>query len=385
MEIYLDNCATTKPRNEVVEEMVNVLREDYGNPSSLHRLGLNAEKKIESVRRRVADFLNVSSDEIYFTSGGTEGNNFAIQSIVNKYNRFGKHLITTKIEHPSVLNVMKKFEEKGYSVTYLSVDSNGLISLEELANSIKEDTILIATMQVNNEIGSIQPTWKIKKILKEKKSKALLHVDGVQAFGKISIDIKRWGIDTFSLSGHKIHGPKGVGVLYISNKLKINPIIYGGNQERGLRSGTENVPGIAGLGKAVEILDKNFDEEQKRVKDNKAYFINRLRKEIDHIHVNSSSEEYSSPYVLNVSFEYVRGEVLLHYLENKGIYVSTTSACSSKSSKKSTVLCELGLTDLQIEGAVRFCLSYEITKEDIDYTINVLKESVEDIRRITMR
>lgn len=224
-----------------------------------------------------------------------------------------------------------------------------------------------------------------KGIDKKKNSKALLHVDGVQAFGKIKLNIKDWGIDTFSISGHKIYGPKGIGVLYIDKNLKINPIIYGGNQERGLRSGTENIPGIIGLGKAVEILHKNFDQEQERVKEIKSYFIKRLKEEIDHIHINSPLEEDFSPYILNVSFDYVRGEVLLHYLENKGIYVSTASACSSKGVKENRVLKAIGLNERYIEGAIRFCFSYKNTKEDIDYTIEALKESVKEIRQITMR
>ena len=383
MEIYLDNCSTTKPREEVINVMIEALQNDYGNPSSLHRLGLNAEKKIEDSRHKIADFLKVSPEEIYFTSGATESNNLAIKSILDKYSRKGKHIITTAIEHPSVMNVIKNFQEKGYSVTYLKVDSNGVISLDELASSIRPDTVLVSIMQVNNEVGSIQPTWKVKNIIKEKKSEAVLHVDGVQAFGKIPIRIKDWGIDAFSFSGHKIHGPKGIGGLYINKDLKLNPVIYGGNQERGFRSGTENVPGIIGLGKAVEIMSNNFEEERDHVRNLKLYFMDRL-KEIEKIRINSP-DEYSSPYILNVSFEYVRGEVLLHYLENKGIYVSTTSACSSKGTKKSHVLQELGLTDLQVEGAIRFCLSYEITKEDIDYTIDVLKDSVEEIRQVTMR
>ncbi|MBZ2175302.1 cysteine desulfurase [Schnuerera sp. xch1] len=385
MEIYLDNCSTTKPREEVIKEMIYALREEYGNPSSLHRLGMNAEKSINKVRQEIANFLRVNKDEIYFTSGGTESNNFAMQSIIEKYNRFGKHIITTRIEHSSILNVMKSYEAKGYDITYLKVDNNGLISLDELYNSIRDDTILVSIMQVNNEIGSIQPTWKIKDILREKKSNALIHVDGVQAFGKINLDIKKWDIDTFSISGHKIHGPKGIGVLYLNKELKLNPMIFGGNQEMGLRSGTENVPGIMGLGKAVEIMKKDFDKEQQKVKEIKLYFINKLKWEIDNIRINSPSNNNFSPYILNVSFEYVKGEVLLHYLEDKDIFVSTTSACSSKGKGKSHVLVELGLSDSQIEGAIRFCFSHENTIEDIDYTVDILKNSVEDIRQITMR
>ena len=385
MEVYLDNCSTTKPREEVVEEIIYFLREEYGNPSSLHRLGFNVEKKVEKIRENIGRFLKVTKDEIYFTSGGTESNNIAIQSIINKYNRKGKHIITTTIEHSSVLNIMKYYEQKGFHITYLGVDNNGIISLDELRESIRDDTILVSVMQVNNEIGSIQPTWEIKKILNERKSKALVHVDGIQAFGKIPLDLGSWDIDTFSFSGHKVYGPKGIGGLYVNKELSLDPIIFGGNQEKGLRSGTENVPGIMGLGKAVEIIDKNFDKEREKVRDIKFYFIKKLEEEIDYIHINSPLDEEHSPYVLNVSFEYVRGEVLLHYLEDKGIYVSTGSACSSRGTEKSHVLSQLELSNREIEGAIRFCFSYENTKEEIDYTIKILKNSVEEIRQITMR
>lgn len=385
MEVYLDNCSTTKPRDEVVEEMIHILKEEYGNPSSLHRMGFNIEKKIEYTREIVANFLRVHKDEIYFTSGGTESNNLALQSIINKYHRKGKHIITTGIEHPSILNVLRHYEQKGYEITYLKVDNNGLISLDELRNSIREDTILLCIMLVNNEIGTIQPIGEIKRIIREKESEALLHVDGIQAFGKVPIDINGWDIDTFSFSGHKIYGPKGIGGLYIDKKLKLNPIIFGGNQERGFRSGTENVPGIIGLGKAVEIMGENYEEERTKVKNIKSYFINRLNKEISSIRINSPMDEWGSPYILNISFKYIRGEVLLHYLEDKGIYVSTGSACSSKGTEKSHVLSEIGLSPLDIDGAIRFCFSHENSIEDIDYAIDVLKRSVEEIRQITMR
>ena len=385
MEVYLDNCSTTKARKEVIEEMIRSLEKEYGNPSSLHRMGFNVEKKIGNARRNIANFLNVDKEEIYFTSGGTESNNLAIQSIIRKYNRFGKHIITTAIEHPSVLNILKHYEKDGYEITYLKIDKSGLISLEELENSIREDTILIAIMQVNNEIGSMQPIAEIKDILNKKNSKALIHVDGVQAFGKIPVEIKKWSIDTFSFSGHKIHGPKGIGGLYINKDLTLEPIVFGGNQENGYRSGTENVPGIMGLGKAVEIANRDFSKNYKKADEIKAYLTHRIVEEIPHVHINSPRDENHSPYILNISFEYTRGEVLLHYLEDKNIYVSTASACSSKGVEKSHVLGELGLNDLQMEGAIRFCFSYENTIEEIDYTMEILKNSIEEIREITMR
>ncbi|NMB06927.1 MAG: cysteine desulfurase [Tissierellia bacterium] len=385
MEIYFDNCSTTKARDEVIDEMIYYLKKEYGNPSSLHRMGFNVEKKVETIRESISNFLKVDKDEIYFTSGGTESNNLAIQGIINKYSRKGKHIITTSIEHPSVLNILKYYEERGYEITYLEVDINGLISLEELRKTIREDTILIAIMLVNNEIGSIQPIGEIKKVLKEVGSDVILHVDGVQAFGKIPVNIKNWGIDTFSFSGHKIHGPKGIGGLYVNKDIALEPIVFGGNQERGLRSGTENIPGIMGLGKAVEIMEKNYVNDLKKIGELKSYFINRLLNEIPYIHINSPMGENNSPYILNVSFEYTRGEVLLHYLEDKNIYVSTASACSSKGTEKSHVLEALELTELQREGAIRFCFSYENTIEEIDYTIEILKESIKEIREITMR
>lgn len=385
MIIYLDNCSTTRPREDVVKEMIHVLRNEYGNPSSLHRMGLKIEKKLERTRELIGEFLNVDKDEIYFTSGGTESNNLALQSIINKYSRMGRHIITTSIEHPSVLNVLKHYEDRGYEVTYLKVNKKGFISLEELGESLREDTILISIMLVNNEIGSIQPIKYIKTLLQDLELKPILHVDGVQGFGKIPINIKQWGIDAFSFSGHKIHGPKGVGGLYINKDLALDPIVFGGNQEKGLRSGTENIPGIVGLGKAVEVLGKNKEKERERVKKIKAYFIEKLLKEIPHIRINSPMEEGYSPYILSVSFEYTKGEVLLHYLEDKDIYVSTASACSSKGTKTSYVMEALGLSELQKDGTLRFCFSYENTLEDIDYTVEILKKSVEEIREITMR
>ena len=385
MEIYLDNCSTTKPRGEVVERMVHFLTNEYGNPSSLHRLGFNIEKGIEEVRGTIADFLGVYKDEIYFTSCGTESNNLAIRSILERYKRWGNHIITTKIEHPSVLNLIKDYEKKGCEVTYLGVDDNGIISMEELKGSLREETILLSIMQVNNEIGSIQPIWKIRDILDDKESNAFLHVDGVQGFGKVPLDIRGWGIDAFSFSGHKIYGPKGIGGLYMDRNLKTSPIILGGAQERGLRSGTENVPGIMGFGKAVEIMGENFDNERDRAYELKSYFIRGLEQRIPYIHINSPLGEEHSPYILNVSFKHIKGEVLLHYLEDKGIYVATGSACSSKSKDKSHVLTSLGLSDEDIEGAIRICFSHENTKQQIDYAIDVLKDSVEAIRQITMR
>lgn len=385
MEIYLDNSSTTKPRDEVIEEMTFMLKTCYGNPSSLHRMGFDAEKKVKWARNIIADFLKIRSEELFFTSGGTESNNLAIQGIINKNLRCGNHIITSNIEHPSVLNIFKNYENRGLRVTYLDVDKDGIIDLDELEESIDDETILIALMLVNNEIGSIEPVEKVKKILTRKRSKAFFHVDGIQAFGKIPLHLKEWGIDSFSFSGHKIHGPKGIGGLYLNKDVILNPLIFGGGQERGIRSGTENVPGIVGMGKAVEILNNEFFETREKVMELKKYFIGRLKNEISDIKINSGVDERFSPFILNVSFMGIRGEVLLHYLEEKGIYISTGSACSSHSKEKSHVLKSIGLKDREVEGTVRFSFSAMNTKKDLDYTLDVLKDSLEEIRRITKR
>lgn len=382
--IYLDNCATTKVREEVLEKMFESFRDDYGNPSSLHRLGFKSEKKIKESRQIIADYLKVDNKEIFFTSGGTESNNIAIQSIINSNLRKGNHIITTKIEHPSVLNVMKNYEEKGLRITYLDVDQHGKLDMEQLENSINEETILISIIHVNNEIGTIQDIKSIKEIIRKKESKALLHLDGVQSFGKILFNLKVLGVDTFSFSGHKIHGPKGIGGLYIRKGLNLNPIVFGGNQEHGLRSGTENVQGIIGFGEAVRILTINQEKESQDVLELKKRLISRLSEEIDNIKINTPMDN-SSPYILNISFLYTRGEVLLHYLEEKQIYVSTGSACSSKGTAKSHVLVAIGLLDKEIEGAIRMCFSYETTAKDIDYVVKSTKDAVEEIRKIMMR
>lgn len=382
--IYLDNCATTRIRKEVLEELYESFNDSFANPSSLHRLGLKTEKKIKESREIIADYLKVDSKEIFFTSGGTESNNLAIQSIIKNSLRKGNHIITTKIEHPSVLNIMKDFEEKGLNITYLEVDNDGRIDTEQLENCISQDTILISIIHVNNEIGTIQDIKRINEIIEERNPNTLLHLDGVQSFGKIDFDLRQLGVDTYSFSGHKVHGPKGIGGLYVRERLKLNPIIFGGNQESGLRSGTENVQGIIGLGAAVRILSSNSEKESKHIADLKSYISKRLLEEIDYIKINTPLYD-SSPYILNVSFLYTKGEVLLHYLEEKDIYVSTGSACSSKGHDKSHVLLAIGLGNQEMEGSIRICFSYENTMGDIDCVVDCIKESVKDIRKIMMR
>ena len=385
MKIYLDNSATTKPRQKVVDEMMTMLTEDYGNPSSLHRMGLDVEKKIETSRKIIADYLKANKEEIMFTSGGTESNNIAIQGLVNKYARGKKHLITSKIEHSSVVNVFKYFEEQGYKVTYIDVDSNGLIDLEQLKESISDETSLISIMYVNNETGTVQDIGKIKQIINSTNKDVKLHVDGVQAFGKINMDIKSLGVDTFSFSGHKIHGPKGVGGLFVRKGLKLDPIIFGGGQEKNIRSGTENTPGIIGLGVAVDELAKNFKEEHEQIQELKLYFYQAVSDNIEDIKLNSFMDDRSAGHILNISFRDTRGEVLLHYLESDNIYVSTGSACSSNGKGKSSVLKAIKLTDIEIDGAVRFSFSYENTKDQLDTVVEKLKKAVEEIRKIIKR
>ncbi len=383
--IYLDNCATTKMRVEVLQTMYDSLKDDFANPSSLHRLGFKAEKKIKESRQIISKYLNVDETEIYFTSGGTESNNIAIQSIANKLRKRGNHIITTKIEHSSIMNIMKQLEKKGFRITYLDVDKEGRIFLDELENSIDDETVLVSIIHVNNEIGTVQDIKGIKDIIKLKGSKALLHVDGIQSFGKIDFSIKDLGIDTFSFSSHKIYGPKGVGGLYINRNLSLTPIVFGGNQERGIRSGTENVPGIIAFAKAVEIMNENKENEQKHVSELKGYTISLIEGNIKNIKMNSRLNHKFSPYILNVSFRNVRGEVLLHFLEQKNIYISTASACSSNDTKKSETLRAISLDDTEIEGTIRICFSYENNKKDIEYFVNELKISVDEIRKIIMR
>lgn len=383
--IYLDNCATTKPRKEVVDKMVEAMTIDFGNPSSLHRLGFHAEKKVKEAREIIADYLKVENKEIYFTSGGTESNNIAIQSIARKYSKKGKHIITSAIEHPSVLDVYKHLEDVGFSVTLLDVDKNGYVDLDTLSKEIKEDTILVSIIHVNNEIGALQNIKGIKEIINKSVSKPLLHLDGIQSFGKVEFSLKALGVDTYSFSGHKVYGPKGIGGLYICKDLKLDPILYGGGQESGLRSGTENVPGIIGLGEAVKILSTNSRNEAQEAFKLKKYLVSKIIKEIENVKVNTSLDATSSPYILSLTFKGTRGEILLHYLEEKGIYVSTSSACSSNGTTKSHVLKSIGLSNDEIEGTIRICLSYEITKEDIDYTVEQLRIAVNDIRSIIGR
>jgi len=379
MEVYLDNSATTRPYDEVIEYMNEINKYMYGNPSSLHTKGIEAEKLVKKARETISESLGVSSREIYFTSGGTESINLAIRGFLEANPRLGNHIITTKIEHPATLEVFRYLEEKGYKVDYIGVDENGVVKLDELEEKINGNTALISVMMVNNETGSIQPVDDIAAIKNARKRDAALHVDAVQAYGKMQVLPYKQGIDMLSVSSHKIHGPKGTGALYVNRSLRIKPIIFGGGQESSLRSGTENVPGICGFGLAVE---KTFDKiEENRLKVKKLYdlFCGLLKKE--------GVEEYKilsphngSPYILNISFPNIRAEVLLHHLEEKDIYVSTGSACSSRKKKLSHVLEAMSLKACDIEGAIRFSFSSFNNEEDIIYTVDALKEILPKIK-----
>lgn len=380
MHVYLDNSATTKPLKQVVETMNHYYQEHYGNPSSLHRMGMTAEKGIKESRRTICQSLNIQEKEFYFTSGGTESNNMALFGSVNALKKKGNKIITTCIEHPAVLNICKALEQKGMDVHYLSVNEKGLINIDEFNSVLDEETILISIMYVNNELGTIQPVEQIGKS-KRKFNHIYFHVDAVQAYGKIPVRPTDMYIDFLSVSAHKLHGPKGIGGLYIKEGITIPPLLYGGLQERSMRSGTENVPGIIGFSKAVEVMVASHDENIKKMIETKQYLLQGLQDEIQDIKVNSYEDKRCAPHILNVSFLGVRGEVLLHMLEQEGIYISTGSACASNKNAKSHVLKACGLKDKEIEGAIRFSFSFDNNIEQMDYVLEKLKKHVKSIRK----
>ena len=379
-EIYFDNSATTRVLDSVKDIVVKVMTEDYGNPSARHRKGKEAEDYVKEAAEEVAATLKVSPKEIIFTSGGTESNNMALIGCAMANRRRGNHIITTRIEHPSVYNPLIMLEEKGFEVTYLNVDSQGHISLEELEKSLRPDTILVSVMYVNNEVGAVEPVEEIGRMVKTANPGALFHVDAIQAYGKYRIRPKKSGIDLLSVSAHKIHGPKGVGFLYVSEKTKIKPIILGGGQQRGFRSGTENVPGIAGLGVAAREAYRDFDEKIAYLSGLKDYFTDKVA-EIEGVKVNSKKGVESAPQIASVSFEGIRSEVLLHALEDKGIYVSSGSACSSNHPAISGTLKGIGLRKELLDATLRFSFSTLNTREEIDDCIGALKELLPVLRR----
>lgn len=384
MEAYLDNSATTRCSKAAADKMVLLLTEDFGNPSSLHMKGVIAEKYINEAKKKIARTLKCQEKEIVFTSGGTESNNLAIIGSAMANQRAGKHIITTQVEHASVANTMKFLEDSGFEITYLGVDHDGRISLEELKAAMRPDTILVSIMQVNNEIGAVMPVEEAGKLIKEINPSTLFHVDAIQSYGKLHISPKNMNCDLLSVSGHKIHGPKGSGFLYIKDKTKIKPIIYGGGQQKGMRSGTENVPAIAGLGVAAEEIYTDLDTKIEAMYALKSHFINEVTR-IDGVTVNGLTDKTSAPHIVSVSVQGVRAEVILHTLEDKNIYVSAGSACSSNKPAVSATLKAIGLPKELLDSTVRFSFCVDTTIEEIDYAVKVMQDVVPKLQKYTRR
>ena len=383
MEAYLDNSATTRAYPEVGDLVYKVMCQDYGNPSSMHRKGVDAEHYVKEAKETIAKVLKVNAKDIYFTSGGTESDNLALIGCARANRRAGNHLITTSIEHPAILNTMRYLEEEeGFRVTYLPVDASGRVNLDALKEALCPETILVSVMYVNNEVGTLQPIDEAVKIVKEYNSSILFHSDAVQGFGKYHIYPKRQKIDLLSASGHKIHGPKGIGVLYIDEHVKIKPIVFGGEQQKNVRSGTENVPGIAGIGLAAKMIYENLDEKVAAMRAMKEHFIEGV-KQIPDTTIHGLYDETSAPHIISVGFAGIRSEVLLHALEDKGIYVSSGSACASNHPQISGVLKGIGASQQFLDATLRFSLSEFNTMEEIDYTLDTLYNIVPMLRKYT--
>ena len=381
MERYLDNSATTRPYDEVSETVVRVMKEQYGNPSSLHRLGIAAEKEIKQAKEAIAATLKATPGEIYFTSGGTESNNLAILGTCSLSR--GRHIISTPLEHPATMNTLMKLQEDGFEVDFIPVDRDGVVNLPAFEDLVRSDTVLVTAMLVNNEIGSVQPISQMAKILKHKNPKAYLHVDAVQGYCKVPCVPRELGADLISISGHKIHGPKGVGVLYVKKGVRLAPLLYGGGQQENLRPGTENVPAIAGFGVAAKLCHQRMPETTKKMDELRRRLEEGICNRISNVKVNTP--EGCAPHILNISFGGVRSEVVLHSLENENIYVSSGSACSSHKKEPSYVLTAIGTDRNMIDGSIRFSLSEFNTQEDIDVTLDALETIVNRIRKLNMR
>ena len=384
MEAYFDNSATTKVLDCVKDAVVDAMCVNYGNAAAKHRKGVEAENLIREAKKAIADTLKVQEKEILFTSGGTESNNTALIGTALANRRAGKHLITTGVEHPSIYNTMSFLEEMGFEVTYLPVDHLGHISLEDLEKAIREDTILVSVMYVNNEVGAVEPIEAISQCIKKKNPKTLFHVDAIQAYGKYKIRPKKQGIDLLSVSGHKIHAPKGVGFLYLRDGVKIRPILFGGGQQKGMRSGTENVPGCVGLGVAAREAYKDFDARIEKLYTLREHLIAGL-KPLGGVTINGSEDRTNAPQIVSASFEGVRSEVLLHALEDKGVYVSSGSACSSNHPGISGTLKGIGVKKELLDSTIRFSLGDLNTEEEVDYAIGVLGGLLPVLRRYQMK
>lgn len=381
MEVYLDNSATTKPTPEVVAAINRVYTECYGNPSSLHRKGLEAERVLSQARREIASAIGAAPEEILFTSGGTESNNLATLGFLKRARHLNKFVVTTKIEHPSVLNVFKQLEAEGFEVAYLNVDSSGILDLNEVRAVLKKEPALLSVMMVNNETGALQPISEISKLLSLTGKKTVFHVDAVQAFGKVPFQVNSLNIDLLSVSGHKFHGPKGIGALFVKKGVKLEPLFYGGNQEGGLRSGTENLPAIAGISTAAEQTFKSFADGAAKMKLLKDRLQNEIERNIPDIRINSPIEGNCAPHILNVSFLGVKSEILLHSLEQDGIYVSSGSACSSRKKTFSHVLEAMGRSADEMDSAIRFSFNRFNESAEIDYVAERLQAQVGALRQ----
>jgi cysteine desulfurase len=376
-EVYLDYAATTPVKQEVLEEMLPYFTEKFGNPSSLYTKGYQAKEALVQARARVASLIGAQEREIYFTSGGTEADNWAVIGTVKSRKAKGNHIITTKIEHHALLHTCEFLEKEGYDVTYLDVDKDGLISLEQLKSAITDKTVLISIMLANNEVGSIQPMKEIAAVAKERG--ILLHTDAVQALGNMKIDVKDLGVDMLSISAHKIYGPKGVGALYIRKGLVITNLLQGGSQEYKKRAGTENLAGIVGFGKACELAEQNLDSHIQKITDLRDYFLTEIQRNVPDVDVNGGME-HRLPGNLNLVFNYIEGEAMLLYMDLRGIYASTGSACSSASFSPSHVLAAMGLPIEKAYSSVRFTVGDFTTKEDIDYAVKEIAEIVDKLR-----
>lgn len=384
MEVYLDNSATTRCFDEVAQLTHKILCEHYGNPSSMHHKGVEAEQYVRDARETLAKILKVSEKEILFTSGGTESDNIALIGTAMANHRRGRHLITTRIEHPAVLQPMAYLQNQGFEVTYLPVDKEGRIRLQDLERAIRQDTILVSIMHTNNEIGSIQPIAEAGALIKRCNPQTLFHVDAVQGFGKFRIYPKKMQIDMLSVSAHKIHGPKGIGFLYVREGAKVNPIMYGGGQQKGMRSGTENVAGIAGMAMAAEMVYRDLDRDMEKMYGLREMLISGASR-IEGIKVNGCPGREGTAHIVSLSVPGVRSEVLLHALEERGIYVSAGSACAAHKPQPSATLKAIGVEKELLESTIRFSLSVFTTKEEIEYTVQALCEMVPMLRKYMRR
>lgn len=378
--VYFDNSATTKTDEEVMRAMLPYLTESYGNPSSIYKLGRENRKAVEEAREKVAKALNCETNEIYFTAGGSESDNTAIRGIAYSNRDKGNHIITSKIEHPAVLETCQQLEKEGFEVTYVGVNESGIINLEELKKAIRPTTILISTMYANNEVGTIEPIEEIGKIAKE--NHIFFHTDSVQAVGSVKIDVKELNIDSLSLSAHKFYGPKGIGALYVRKGIKFDKFVKGGHQERNKRAGTENVAGIVGLGKAIELANKNLEKHNQEIKNLRDYYVEQVKNKIPYIKINGDMEK-RLPGNSNISFQFIEGESLLLNLDRKGICASSGSACTSGSLSPSHVLLAMGLPQEIAQGSLRVSIGKYNTKEEVDYLVQNLVEIVHRLRELS--